>query len=219
MPVNRNILLFILQILFTIFIMVTKVYPCECEKNIKSNRMVFNRQNINKKMQTAEDVKLKAIEDIKANNVVVMPRVIYSEKFQNIKFVGAEKCRLCHSVEYRKWQKTKHASAYGDMEIHYEEEKTENQKDKIEKTACESCHTTGYGYKYGFSDKQSTNSLIGVQCEVCHGPGGDHCKNPKQVCMTFGDNPIPESLCKSCHKGEISKGFEFNNHLDKIKCK
>jgi hypothetical protein len=42
--------------------------------------------------------------------------------------VGAEKCKMCHKVEFESWAKTKHATA----------------KEKVE---CETCHGPGSDYK------------------------------------------------------------------------
>ena len=103
------------------------------------------------------------------------------------------------------------------MQKHYEEEKETNKKHGIEKTDCESCHTTGFGYNFGFRKENAQERLTNIQCEVCHGPGEEHVKNYKQK-MVFGENPIPESLCKSCHCEDIDPKFKFIEYLGKINC-
>jgi hypothetical protein len=190
------------------------ILACDCEKNIINYKKLYGKQSSTlNKLEFKGSVKVKEIKPV----IVIKPQVIYPEEYKSKKFVGAEKCKLCHSVEYRKWQKTKHAQAYIDMNKHYEEEKNANRKHKIERTDCESCHTTGYGYKFGFILGSSSDKLTNVQCEICHGPGEDHVKNYKQK-MVFGENPIPEALCRNCHCEEIAPGFKYVEYLGKINC-
>lgn len=55
------------------------------------------------------------------------------------------------------------------------------------------------------------NYLFACGCE-------EHVKNYKQK-MMFGDNPIPETLCRSCHCEGIDPGFKYIEYLGKINCK
>src|SRR5262249_34302732 len=44
---------------------------------------------------------------------------------------------------------------------------------------CIVCHTVGFGYETGYRSEKDTPHLKDVGCESCHGPSGDHVKNPK----------------------------------------
>ena len=46
-------------------------------------------------------------------------------------------------------------------------------KDYTTDKDCLRCHTTGYGKPGGFKSLEETPKLINVQCEGCHGPGGE----------------------------------------------
>ena len=77
-------------------------------------------------------------------------------------WVGMKKCKKCHIKQYKTWADTKHAKAF------------EVLKEKYQKDAeCLKCHTTGMG-QGGFVSAEETPQFEGVQCEQCHGPGGDH---------------------------------------------
>ena len=71
---------------------------------------------------------------------------------------------------------------------------------------CGSCHTTGYGpegNQDGLSGLIGTWAEDGIQCERCHGPGGNHVNNPQLVSMKIDRDA---ELCGQCHQlGEINK--------------
>lgn len=78
---------------------------------------------------------------------------------------------------------------------------------------CGSCHTTGYqpeGNQDGLPGLIGTWSEPGIQCEACHGPGGNHVVDPYGVAIK-ADRSSEE--CGSCHsRGDVesinaSKGF------------
>ncbi len=203
-------------ILFTV-----KLIACECEKHVKKQR---TSESLQLEADSSKPKAYKAYSDkLKANKD---PQVLYPEEYKNIKFIGAEKCKFCHSVEYRKWQKTRHAKAYEEIVNEWNSRWVKGFDSSTHipihsstvLSDCEPCHTTGYGYRYGFIDKQVSSNLIGVQCEVCHGAGGEHSKNPKQVKMSYGKKPILEKLCRSCHKQDVSKGFEVGKYIEEIRC-
>jgi len=77
-------------------------------------------------------------------------------------YMGGSKCKKCHIKQYKTWKVTKHAKAFSCIDA-------EHQKDP----ECIKCHTTGYG-KGGFVDTDKTPQFENVQCEQCHGPGGNH---------------------------------------------
>jgi len=82
-------------------------------------------------------------------------------------YVGIEECARCHKSEYAFWQKTGHASAYATLSRQFKEFNLD----------CVSCHVTGYEQPGG-STVTHVEKLKDVQCEVCHGPGSRHVKEP-----------------------------------------
>lgn len=98
------------------------------------------------------------------------------------KYIGAEKCKNCHSAEttgnqFGAWHKSEHAKAFeklgSDEAKRIAKEKGIDDPQKSDK--CLKCHETAFGLaadliKKGFDPKQ------GVQCESCHGPGDAHLK-------------------------------------------
>jgi hypothetical protein len=97
----------------------------------------------------------------------------------------------------------------------------EPNKDYTADAECLSCHTTGYGQPGGFVSVAETPKLVGVQCEVCHGPGAGYLKpelmslknkNYKRSEVVAAGMIIPsEELCASCHneKSPFYKPFDY----------
>ncbi|MEW6201978.1 MAG: cytochrome c family protein [bacterium] len=106
---------------------------------------------------------------------------------QGNEYQSAEQCKMCHAEKHKKWETTRMAKAY-DLLVAAGQE---NNKE------CYPCHTTGYG-KGGFTDPQATPNLKGVQCEACHGAGGNHMGDPKGIIKT-----PPASVCAECHKNSL----------------
>jgi len=79
---------------------------------------------------------------------------------------------------------------------------------------CFSCHSTG-PLAVGANDTIQPYEL-GVRCEVCHGPGGDHAANPRKVRL---QNPgtmngaAMNTLCGACHRVQ-SSAEDGSNLLD-----
>lgn len=147
-------------------------------------------------------------------------------------FVGASKCKLCHSAEkvgaqYAKWHDSKHAKAFEMLGT--PEAKAVGAKvgvpDPQGSEKCIKCHVTAYnipaaelGEKY---DKTE-----GVTCESCHGAGGDYWK--KQTMQDIRDKKIDgatvglskpdEAKCKTCHNPESPsyKEFKYDEYHKKI---
>lgn len=115
-------------------------------------------------------------------------------------YIGAQKCRPCHLIEYKSWEKTPHARALDSL-------KPEEQA----KAECVSCHVTG-----------GRKELAGVQCEACHGPGKDYA--PKEIMKKAAKSKaagllVPdEKSCRGCHneKSPQFKGFDFPAMVKKV---
>jgi nitrate reductase cytochrome c-type subunit len=71
---------------------------------------------------------------------------------------------------------------------------------------CGSCHTTGYsseGNQDGLPGLTGTWAEPGVQCEACHGPGGNHVNDPLLVSMEVDRD---SEMCGKCHgRGEVAE--------------
>jgi hypothetical protein len=83
---------------------------------------------------------------------------------------------------------------------------------------CGACHTTGYNPVLTNADLPGavgTWAQEGVRCEECHGPGGNHVKNPNLVAMRIDRD---RSDCNQCHQmGSLPKesiGDPFIVHHD-----
>ena len=101
-------------------------------------------------------------------------------------YIGAAAC-VCHAdPEQATWHKTEHAHAFELLKL--------AGQDKNPK--CLPCHTTGYGHG-GYGAPGVTVNLEGVQCEECHGPGGEHAATMDKTKIT----PVPAvTVCSRCHQ-------------------
>ncbi len=147
------------------------------------------------------------------------------------KFVGVATCKMCHKAQFDVWVTTKHSKA---METLKSEAAAKFAKDKgltkpaAESDECLKCHETGHGTDAALLDPKFDKSQ-GVQCEACHGAGGDYkamaTMKDKAKAVAAGLNPIAvadgsaEKLCVKCHNAESPtfKGFKFQEYWDKIK--
>lgn len=139
-------------------------------------------------------------------------------------YVGAKKCKACHMKQYKAWQKTNMANSFENLKpgIKTEEKKKaglDPDKDYTNDKDCLRCHTTGYGKPGGFTSLEETPTLINVQCESCHGPGGDFRKIMKKdkkfklADVKAAGLILPnetENNCLECHGGDSP----FNEKVD-----
>lgn len=102
-------------------------------------------------------------------------------------YVGIEACSACHAAERKVWDRTGHARAY----------QTLVDGSKEYNLDCVGCHVTGYE-KPGGSTVTANAKLRDVQCEVCHGPGEAHAKNPK-LAGAIVASPDPSMCTSACH--------------------
>ncbi|MBL7049792.1 MAG: hypothetical protein ISR96_09795 [Nitrospira sp.] len=139
-------------------------------------------------------------------------------------YVSAKKCKTCHIKQYKSWLETGMAESFENLKAGIKgEEKIkaglDPAKDYTSDPACLKCHTTGYGKPGGFVSLEQTPELINVQCEGCHGPGGDFrviMKKNKKFTLAEVEAAgliLPSETnnnCLECH-GEESP---FNEKLD-----
>lgn len=100
-------------------------------------------------------------------------------------YVGVKVCKGCHYVQYLSWQETSMANAFELLKpgVRAEEKLKaglDPNKDYTHDRKCIGCHTTGYGKAGGFVGLEFTPDLVGVQCEMCHGPGSEYVKIMKK---------------------------------------
>ena len=113
------------------------------------------------------------------------------------KFVGADTCQLCHPGPHQDWAATLHAGALETLEAIGQGTNGE----------CLGCHTVGFGEDGGYVDRATTNALAGVQCENCHGAGGNHVRDPiNDAVKPYID--ISAEVCGACHLGTHHPNFE-----------
>jgi hypothetical protein len=113
---------------------------------------------------------------------------------------GSEACAKCHSQEYGVWRKSGHSRAWQtlvDRGAHVD-------------AACQRCHTTGFGAG-GFESVSLSPKHVGVQCESCHGPSGNHLRQSEsRTALAARDQ------CVGCHDHENSPHFELAAYWAKI---
>lgn len=113
------------------------------------------------------------------------------------RFVGSSVCRSCHFSEHEDWTRTAHYSAFQTLK------RVQRQRAR----SCVPCHVVGYGLDSGYSIDSPREELVGVGCEVCHGPGSEHTSNPR---FPMRKTPGPQ-LCLVCHN---IKHSDFANGLE-----
>lgn len=102
------------------------------------------------------------------------------------RYVGVAECATCHPGARAFWDKTPHARAYATLSSQFKEFNLD----------CVGCHVTGYD-RPGGSTVTHVEGLTDVQCEVCHGPGELHAKNPDKTKMPVA-RPASDT-CLACH--------------------
>ncbi len=112
-------------------------------------------------------------------------------------FVGADTCQLCHPGQHDDWSQTLHQGALETLEAIGQGTNSD----------CLGCHTVGFGQTDGFVDRNTSPKLVGVQCENCHGAGGEHVRDPlnDQLKPRAG---ISADVCGACHQGAQHPNFE-----------
>jgi hypothetical protein len=100
-------------------------------------------------------------------------------------------CGFCHPDTHTDWTTTRHSGALETLES----------IGQGSNAACLPCHTVGFGEAGGFVSRATTNVLAGVQCESCHGSGGDHVANIMDPANypTHGVAVIGSDVCGKCH--------------------
>lgn len=118
--------------------------------------------------------------------LTVMVLVTFSAQAGDHEYVGADKCKMCHKVEFSSWETTTHAKATDSAKASTERAFTPD---------CLKCHATN-----------ASEELAGVQCEACHGAGGDYKKMSimKDVEAAKANGLVipTQATCDGCHTGD-----------------
>jgi len=149
-------------------------------------------------------------------------------------YIGSKKCKMCHLKEYKSWETTTMATAFevlkpGERAEAKQAAGLEPDKDYTTDTTCLPCHVTGYGLEGGFTDIESTPTLAGVGCEMCHGPGGTYTKSEHMslknkeykkadiVAVGMVDQ-VSEEQCRGCHNTDspfVGEDYVFDFEANK----
>ena len=136
------------------------------------------------------------------------------------KFVGAEKCKMCHNApakgaQFTKWSESKHAQAYATLGTDAAKKLAEAKgiADPQKSDQCLKCHVTGHGAPAEMLTEKYKKE-DGVACESCHGAGGDYwnmavMKDTAKATAAGLVMPT-EATCKGCHNPESPSFKEFN---------
>jgi hypothetical protein len=146
---------------------------------------------------------------------------------QTFKYIGADKCKMCHNKpttgeQYNKWLADPHSKALktlsGQASLDYA--KKNGIADPAKEAKCLKCHST-----YDRVEASLRGGILateGVSCESCHGPGSAY-KAPtimKNVEQAKANGMImPDSkLCVTCHNKEnpFHKEFNYDTFVAKI---
>lgn len=113
---------------------------------------------------------------------------------------GSNSCAECHPKTFEIWRDSRHAQAWTTL----------IEAERAYDPGCISCHVTGFAIEKGFGGATATPHLIGVGCEACHGPAGDH--------VDEGAPPATPDACTACHDRHHSPGFDREEAWKKIAC-
>lgn len=140
-------------------------------------------------------------------------------------YVGSNKCKMCHSPQFKGWATTPHAKALANLQTAdpaKAAEVAERLKLEIQGTpagtdACVVCHVTGFQLAGGYpaADSAKTAAVSGVTCESCHGPGSLHMTAAKEEKKNFIRKNVTEKMCRQCHTPESSPNFNFEEYVKK----
>lgn len=146
-------------------------------------------------------------------------------------YVGVKKCKMCHTsahagAQFKIWSESKHSHAYEVLATPraLEVAKAESIEAPQSSPECLKCHVTGYGEPPShFADTLSVKD--GVQCESCHGPGGDYWKRTvmkdlwtgKVKPEAFGLVLPTKETCAKCHNEHATGGKPVNFTADSTK--
>lgn len=146
---------------------------------------------------------------------------------QDFKYIGADKCKMCHNKpekgeQYNKWAAGPHASAMKTLSTDAAKKiaAAKGIADPSKDAGCTKCHSTAASVDAGLV--QTLTAEESVSCESCHGPGsryrGASIMKNQQLSLQNGMILPEEAVCKKCHNSESPsfKGFNYSEYVAKI---
>jgi len=145
---------------------------------------------------------------------------------QTFKYIGADKCKLCHNKpttgdQHGKWLKDTHSQAFKNLrnQASLDYAKKNGIADPQKEAKCLKCHTT-----FDSVDPKLRATITqaeGVSCETCHGPGSAY-KTPaimqkREQALKMGLILPTKEMCVKCHNPENPFHKEFNFETFKAK--
>lgn len=143
------------------------------------------------------------------------------------KYIGAEKCKLCHNKpatgeQYKKWMEEPHSKALatlsGQKAMDYA--KKNNIADPAKEEKCLKCHSTYH--RADPSLRATITPTESVSCETCHGAGSSY-KSPmimknRAMAVKAGLIIPDKALCVQCHNKDnpFPKEFDYEASLKKV---
>jgi len=148
---------------------------------------------------------------------------------RDLKFVGVDECKGCHTKAFEVWKNSRHAFATESLSRGRADEPKEYVVDRKFDPECIACHATGWDpqrairFTSGFVDLKTTKHLAGQQCENCHGPGSAHvtlekafAKDKKETDALKAARAVLMNTrdCEDCHDHDNSPHFDFQKYWD-----
>lgn len=146
---------------------------------------------------------------------------------QTFKYIGADKCKMCHNKpatgdQYAKWAGSLHAKSLKTLssQASLDYAKKNGIADPTKEAKCLKCHSTFDAVAANL--RGGILATDGVSCESCHGPGSSY-KSPtimKDLAMAQKNGLImpAKEVCLKCHNKEnpFFKEFNFETAAAKI---
>jgi hypothetical protein len=147
------------------------------------------------------------------------------------KYAGPETCKGCHPAEYKVWAGSNHGRSFVSLgtamgrKIAADPTAYPGMPSAMMMKQCSPCHARGMDVPREARGKFHPED--GVQCEVCHGPGGHYAveevmRDPVKRKEAGLGKPKPEG-CLECHKAKESHmvlgraPFDFEKYWAKIR--
>lgn len=152
--------------------------------------------------------------------------IINTISAQTFKYIGADKCKLCHNKpatgeQYNKWLKDPHSKALLTLssQASLDYAKKNGIADPSKDAKCLKCHST---YEKAASLRGGILPEEGVTCESCHGPGSTF-KSPiimknRKMALANGLILPDNNVCIGCHNKEnpFFKEFKYETFVARI---
>jgi len=127
------------------------------------------------------------------------------------RYASKDSCVDCHPSQLADWSRTRHAAAWAPLQA----------RGSTRDPECLACHSTGFGDSGGFVDPDEDRTLLGVQCEACHGAMEAHVqaarKSPRF--RPPASAAVTEATCRRCHDPANSPKFDYATYLPKVRHK